>query len=243
MALLSVNLDQVAALREVRKLKEPDPAQAAVLAELAGADGISVQLRRDRRHIRDRDLYILREVVKSRLTVEMAPTDDNIEKALEIKPWMVTFVADQANSDIPVSGIDFDSAPIDFGDIAVRLKGVEAKVCFFVEPDVNAVRGAARAGAGAIMLNCIGFTEARTLEEAQEELDRIDAAAQAASKVNLLIHAGRGIGYRNILPLHELNLIDEFVIGHAIASRAMLCGFSQAVSEMLHLLRTKPLTE
>jgi len=103
MALLSVNLDQVAALREVRKLKEPDPAQAVVLAELAGADGIVVQLRQDRKYIRDRDLYVLREVVKTRLTVEMAPVDENIDKALEIRPWMVTLVADHTDSDTPVS--------------------------------------------------------------------------------------------------------------------------------------------
>jgi len=240
MALLSVNLDQVAALREVRRLNEPDPAQAAVLAELAGADGIAVQLRRDRKYIRDRDLYILREVVKTKLAIEMAPTDENIEKSLEVKPWMVTFVADHADSDTAVSGIDFDSAPIDFGDIAVRFKGVEVNVCFFVEPDIEAVKGAARAGAGAIMLNCGGFTEARTLEEAQEELDRIDRAAQAASKADLLIHASRGISYKNVLPLHELNLIHEFVVGHAITTRAVLCGLSQAVGDMIRIIKTEP---
>ena len=242
MALLSVSLDQVAALREVRRLKEPDPAQAVVLAELAGADGIVVQLRRDRKYIRDRDLYVLREVVKTRLTVEMAPTDENIEKALEIRPWMVTLVADHTDSDTPVSGIDFDNAAIDYGDIVVRLKGAGLNVCFFIEPEVLAVKGARRAGASTVVINCAGFTEARNFEDAQAELDRIDNSAQAAVKTGLSVHAGRSINYKNVLPLLELNLIREFVIGHAIASRAVLTGYTQAVSEMLRLFGTQQTT-
>jgi len=242
MALLSVNLDQVAALREVRKLKEPDPAQAAVLAELAGADGIVVQLRQDRKYIRDRDLYVLREVVKTRLTVEMAPVDENIDKALEIRPWMVTLVADHTDSDTPVSGIDFDNAPIDYGDIVVRLKGAGINVCFFIEPQVLAVKGARRAGASTVVINCAGFTEARNFEDAQEELDRIDNAAQAAVKTGLTVHAGRSIDYKNVVPLLELNLIREFIIGHSIASRAVLTGYTQAVSEMIRLVGTQQTT-
>jgi len=242
MALLSVNLDQVAALREVRKLKEPDPTQAVVLSELAGADGIAVQLRRDRKYIRDRDLYVLREVVKTRLTIEMAPVDENIDKALEIRPWMVTLVADHADSDTPVSGIDFDNAPIDYGDIVVRLKGAGVNVCFFIEPQVLAVKGARRAGASTVVMNCAGFTEARNFEDAQAELDRIDNAAQAAVKIGLSVHAGRSINYKNVIPLLELKLIQEFVIGHAIASRAILAGYGQAVSEMLRLVGTQQTT-
>ncbi len=237
MALLSVNLDQVAALRAVRKFKEPDPAQAAVLAELAGADGIAVQLRRDRKHIRDRDLYILREVVKSRLTVEMPPVDEMIDKVLEVKPWMVTFVADQPDTDTPPAGIDFNSAPIDFKEVVSRLRGVGVNVCFFVEPEVDAVKGAARAGAGAVLINCSMFTGARTLDEAQEGLDQVDRAAQTAVKSNLSVTAGRGVSYRNVQPLVELGTIDEFVVGHAIASHAFLVGYQQAVREFLRLIR------
>lgn len=238
MALLTVNLNQVAALREVRKLKEPDPAQAAVLAELAGADGIAVRLRRDRRFVRDRDLYILREVVKTKLTVEIPPTDDLIERVLEVKPSIVTFVADHADSDAPVSGIDFDSASIDFSVPAVRFKGVGIGVCFFIEPDPAAVKGAARAGAEAVLLNCGGFTLAQTVQDAQGELDRIDTTAQAAIKAGLAVYAGRGLNYQNIPALHELNLIDEFFVGHAIASRALLRGFDAAVADMCNLVKT-----
>ena len=236
MASLSVNLDQVAALREVRKRKEPDPAQAAVLAELAGADGIAIQLRRDRKYIRDRDLFILREVVKSRLILELPPTDEIIEKALEVKPWMVTFVADHADSDAPVSGIDFHNAPIDFSDTVERFRGVGVNVCFLIEPSSDAVKGAHKTGAAAVLIDCAEFTEARTLEQAQTGLDNIDHAAQLAVKHELSVHAGRGISYKNIFPLAELGVIDEFVVGFAIASRALLVGYERAVGEMLRLM-------
>jgi pyridoxine 5-phosphate synthase len=238
---LSVNLDLVAALRELRGLKEPDPAQAAVLAELAQADGIAIQFRRDRRHIRERDIYLLKGVVKTKLTIEMPPVEDYIKKALEIKPWLVTFVADHADSSTPVSTIDFDAAPVDFSDVANQFAGVGVNIAYFVEPEPDAVKGAARSGATAVLINCHGYTAARTLEEAQSELDRIDRAVQAAHKSDLVVNCGRGISYRNMRPLMELGLIDEFVVGHAICVRAMLVGFERAVREMMDIL-TLPIT-
>jgi len=237
MALLSVNLDHVAALREVRKRREPDPAQAAVLAEMAGADGIAIQLRRDRKYIRDRDLFILREVVKTRLTIEMPPTDEIIARVLEVKPAMVTLVADHADSDSLVSGIDFDGAAVDFSDIAGRFKAAGIGVCFFIEPEADAVKGVSRAGADAALVNCGGFTCAVTLDEAQQELDRIDRAAQAASKAGLAVYAGRGVNFKNVIALHELKLFDEYFVGHSIISRAVLKGMSAAVGEMLAVIR------
>jgi pyridoxine 5-phosphate synthase len=227
-------------LREVRKLREPDPAQAAVLAELAGADGIAIQLRRDRKYIRDRDLYILREVVKTRMTIEMPPTDDIIERALEVKPAMVTFVADHADSDTPVSGIDFHTAPVDFSNIATRFKGVGIAACFFVDPEVEQVKGAARSHADAVLINCGGFTLAHTLDEAQAELDRIDASAQAAAKAGLSVHGGRAINYKNVAALVELNLFDEFFVGHSIVTRAVLRGMNAAVGEMVSAIKSGP---
>lgn len=237
MALLTVNLDQVAALREVRKRREPDPSQAAVLAEMAGADGIAIQVRRDRKYVRDRDLYILREVVKNRLTIELPPAEEMIARALEVKPAMVTLVVDHADSDSPVSGINFQAAPVDFGDLTLRFRGAGIGVCFFVEPDAESMKGAARAGADAVLINCGGFTYAVTLEDAQRELDRIDSAAQAASKAGLTVYAGRGINSKNVLALHELGLFDEFFVGHSIVARAVLKGMEAAVTEMLALVR------
>ncbi len=237
MSLLTINLDIVAALREVRHLNEPDPAQAAVLAELAGADGISVQLRRDRKYVRDRDLYILKGVVKTKLIVEMPPVDDIIERAMEVKPWMVTLVADHADADTPVSTIDFGTAPIDFGDLTNRFKGVGVGVCYFVEPESDQVKGAIKSGAAAVMLDCSGYTGARSVEEAQTELDRLDRIGRAASKAGLTVFFGRGLNYTNIRPLTELGYVDEFVIGHSVSSRAVLVGFERAVREMAALVR------
>ncbi len=236
MPLLSVNLDLVAIARELGHHVEPDPAQAAVLAELAGADGITIQLRRDRRFVRHRDLYLLKGVVKTKLTLEMPPTEDIIERALEVRPWMVTFVADHADSNSPVSTIDFASTPVDFGDLTARFDGVGVNICFFVEPEAEQIKGATKAGATAVLINCEGYTKAQTIEDAQEELDRIDRAVQAASKAGLSIHCGRGIHYKNIPPLVELGYVDEFVIGRAICGRAMLIGLERAVREMLELV-------
>ena len=237
MALLTVNLDGVAALREYRGRRQPDPAQAAVLAELAGADGIAIQLRRDRRPVRDRDLYVLREVVKTKLIIEIPPTEELIERTLDVKPAMVTFVADHPDTTSPPSGIDFNAAPVDFSDISARFKGVGVGVCFLIEPMPEAVKGALKSGADAVLINCGGFTEAHTLDEAQSELDRIDATAQAASKSSLTVMGGRGINSKNVVALHELGLIDEFVVGHSFAARAMLLGIEAAVQELLAILR------
>ncbi len=237
MPLFSVLIDAVAAMRELKRTFEPDPAQAAVLAELGGCDGIVVQLRRDRKYIRDRDLYMLKGVVKTKLTVEMPPIDDIINRMLEVKPWMVTLVADHADSDSPVSTIDFTAAPVDFRDVTARFLAVGVNVCFFVEPEPEQIKSAAKAGASAVLINCSGFTGALTLDDAQTELDRIDRAVQAASKNDLEIHCGRGIHYKNIIPLLELGHVDEFIIGHAICSRALLIGMERSVRDMAELLR------
>lgn len=237
MSALTVNIDLVAILRSVRRLQEPDPAQAAVLAELAGADGISVQLRRDRKYIRDRDLFILKNVVKTKLVVELPPADELIDLAVEIKPWMVVLVADHADSDSPVSAIDFDNGAVDFGDITDRFKGVGVNVGFFVEPESDDIKGAAKAGATGVLVNCSGYTDARTIEDAQGELDRIERAIGFASKQGLAVYGGRGISYKNIQPLLDLGYFDELIVGHAIGSRAMLVGYERAVSEMMAVTR------
>ena len=237
MAQLSVNLDLVAAMREVRRLGEPDPCQAAVLAELAGADGIAVQMQRHRRHVRDRDLYLLKGIVKTKLAVEIPPVDDVIEKILEVKPYLVTFVADHADTDAAVSPIDFNAAAVDFGSLAAKFSAVGVSVAFFIEPDPEQIRGASKSGASAVLINCSRYAGARTLNEAQSELDRIDRAVRAAAKSDLGVHCGRGVNYKNIRPLLELGVVDEFFVGYAICARALLVGFDRAVREMLALVQ------
>ena len=140
MSSLTVNLDLVAVLRAVRRLGEPDPAQAAVLAELSGVDGVAVQIRRDKKYIRERDLYLLKGVVKTKLTFEMPPTEDAVARALEIKPWMVIMAADHADSDSPISPIELANSDVDFSNQINQLNGVGVNAGFFIEPDVNEVK-------------------------------------------------------------------------------------------------------
>lgn len=236
MSSLTINVDTVAALRNLRGLAEPDPVQAAVLAELAGADGIAIQLSSKRQFVRDRDLYLLKGVVKTRLTIEMPPTEEFVAKALEVKPWMVTFVSDQPGGDDGLLPVDLTNTEIDFRELTDRLTAVGVLVGFFVDAQTDQVKPAARFGGATILLNCSGYTNARTLEDAQQELDRIDATAAAATKAGLAVNCGRGLTLRNISPIVELGLADEFVIGYAIAARALLVGYERAVTEMLRLI-------
>ena len=239
MAFLSVNLDSVAALREIKKVGEPEPCQAAVLAELGGTDGISVQFQRNRKNVRERDLYLLKGIVKTRLTIEMPPVDELVDKACEIKPYMITFVAEQVNIDLSAETIDFAGVALDFRSMTSHLSGLGIAAGFFVEPDTEAIKGASKAGASAVTINAAHYADARTIGDAQKELDRIDSAAQTAAKAELTVMCGRGLNYKNIGPLAEISAIDEFVIGNAVCARAMLIGFERAVKEMIAAIAAK----
>ncbi len=237
MALLSVQLDLAAAAREAARLGEPDPSQVAVLAELAGADGVSVTMRQDRRYLSTRDLYLLKGIVKTKLMVEIPPVDEIVTVTAELKPWMVMLVADRTGDGGRSGAVDFGTAPVDFSDLTARFDGVGVSVGFFIEPDQDQIKGAAKAGASAVLINCRQYTEARTVEEAQAALDGIDRALQSASKSGLATYCGCGITYKNVGPLAELGAVDEFVIGRAICGRAMLVGVERAVREMVELVR------
>ncbi len=236
MSLLSVNIDLVATVREMRGLSEPDPAQAAMLAELAGADGITVQLRRNGRIIRDRDLYLLKGLVKSELTIELPPVDDVISKVLDIKPSMAIFFADHMQTNAAASTIDLSGADVDYSDLAARVSAVGTKVGFFIDPEPDAAKKAAKMGAQAVLISCAAYADAPTLEQAQAELDRIDRAIAAAAKAGLAVHCGRGLTLRNIAPLAELEAIEQFAIGYGLCSRSLLLGFERTVKEYLHVL-------
>ncbi|MCK4462569.1 MAG: pyridoxine 5'-phosphate synthase, partial [candidate division Zixibacteria bacterium] len=195
MSSLTVNVDTVAALRALRGYAEPDPVQAAVLAELAGADGVAIQLLHKHQVVRDRDLYLLKGVVKTRLTFEMPPLEDFINKALEVKPWMVTFASDQLGGDKAVLPVDLSSTEVDFRGLTDRLTAVGVLVGFFIEPEVEQVKQAARNGGSSVLINCSGYANARILDDAQRELDRIDSAGTAAVKAGLAVNCGRGLTY------------------------------------------------
>ncbi len=236
MASLTINVDTVAAVRSLRGYAEPDPVQVAVLVEMAGADGVAIQLSPRRQFVRDRDLYLLKGVVKTRLTIEMPAVEEYIEKALEVKPWMVTLVSSEVGGDDAVLPLDLLNADVDLKDIVDRLSAVGVMVGVFVDPLADRIKQAAKLGVSTVLLNCAGYSNARTIDDAQQELDNIDAAVEVAAKAGLTINCGRGLTYRNLSPLIEMNVIDEFVIGYSVAARAMLVGYERAVTEMLRLV-------
>lgn len=236
---LSVNVDTVALVRDVRGATEPDPVHAVVIAELAGVDGVAMQLRPGFRAARERDLHMLKGIVKSRLNLEISPTDELIKKSQETKPDLVTFFADHATDPNTVSTIGFESSDIDYKDLVGRLQGLGINVGFFIEPDTEAVKKVSRAGASAVLISCTAYSNSPTITQLQHELDRIERAAAAAVKADLMVQAGRGVTYRNVGPLVDLGLIDEFVVGYAIAARSLMVGFEKAVRDMLALVRVE----
>lgn len=240
MSFLTINLDPIAKLRTICRQTEPDLVQAAVLAELAGADGVSVSLRRDRRHVGERDLYLLREIVKGRLTIISPPVDDLARIVAEIKPHQVTLVADQADKDAQLVGIDFASGDIDFSDLVRQLQGSGTDVVFYIDPQSDSIKGASRAGADGVLIDCDRYGRAKASSDAQEGLDMIDRTAQSVGKTKLHLAAGHTINYRNVGPLTEIGLFDEFVVGSALAGRASLVGLDAAVREFKKLIQTVP---
>jgi pyridoxine 5-phosphate synthase len=240
MSLVTIKVDCVAALREIKRLKEPDPAQAAVIVELAGADGVGCHLREDRRHIRDRDVYLLKEMVKTRLTLQIAPAEDLIERALEVKPWMVTLMPSSVEDVIVHTGIDLDANRDLFAETAATLKASGINVCYFIEPEIEAVKNAARAKVDAIELNTFRYIGAETIEAAEAELDKIEQMAQLATKLDLMVNCGNGLNYKNIRPLVDLGIIEEFTVGYSVICRATMVGLDRAVREIVDIVHMPP---
>jgi pyridoxine 5-phosphate synthase len=240
MPLLSIKVDYVANFRELKRLREPDPAQAAVIAEIAGADGVSCQLREDRRAIRDRDVYILKEMAKTKLTLQIEPVEDLIERALEVKPWMATLMPFTDEATIATKGIDFENNRDLYAETAMTLKNGGINVCYFIEPEIDAVKNAARAKVDAVELNAYRYVSAETLENAEAELDRLEQLSQLASKLDMSVNCGNGLNYKNIRPILDLGTIGEFTIGYSIISRAMMVGLERAVKEMVDIVHTPP---
>lgn len=237
MPYLSVKLDHVAVLRQARKLRAPDPSHAAVAAELAGADGIAVHLRRDRRHIRERDLYILKQIVRTRLTVEVAPVEEFVTLLLDARPYMVVFVPEADRELTTQAGLNLADDFAALETMSHRLKEVGVKTAFHIEPDTEVIKHAARLGADAVKLHTGMYVDARTEAEGLAELERLERAGKAAAKANLLVLAGQGLDYHNLSPVARLGVIDEFIIGQSIVAQAVLVGMHEAVARMLACIR------
>ena len=234
---LAVNIDHVATVRQARRAKEPDPVTAAAIAELAGAEGITVHLRSDRRHIQDRDVEILRQTVRTRLNVEMAATREMVRVALSVKPDQVTLVPERREELTTEGGLDVLLHAGNVEKVLRELEDARIAVSIFVDPDLDQIRGCARLGVRRIEINTGRYAEAWDSQTWSEPLDRIRTAAKGAKKVGLTVFAGHGLDYRNIGPIAEIEEIEELNIGHAIMARAILTGLDSAVREMVALMR------
>jgi len=234
---LGVNVDHIATLRQARGIDEPDPVAAAMLAELAGAHGITVHLREDRRHIQDRDVELLRKTIKTRLNLEMALTDEMVSIALKLLPDSVTLVPEGRHELTTEGGLDVLMLRQTLKQKISLMQQAGIVVSLFIEPDLEQIKASHRAGADCIEIHTGAYCEMRQAKERDEQLRRIELAISAARKLGLGVNAGHGLNYRNIQPVVALKGIDEFNIGHSIVGRAALVGMERAVSEMLALLQ------
>lgn len=236
MALLGVNIDHVATIRQARRASEPDPVQAAVLAELGGADAITVHLREDRRHIQDRDVRILRETVRLRLNLEMAVSDEITRIALQTLPEQATLVPERREEVTTEGGLDVITHAQRIKQCADQLTGAGILVSLFIDPDIEQVRKTRELNVPAVELHTGAYAEARTPQARLAELDRLREAGLYAVSQGLILNMGHGLTYDNVRPVARLHGVHELNIGHSIVSRAVLVGLERAVREMKHLV-------
>jgi pyridoxine 5-phosphate synthase len=234
---LGVNIDHVATVRQARQDVEPDPIAAAVLCELAGAHGITVHLRGDRRHIQDRDLHLLRKTVKTKLNLEMAATDEMIGIALDVKPDQVTLVPEKRQELTTEGGLDVAANVGELTDAVARLNEGEIPVSMFVEADSDQIAASEKIGAAAVELHTGAYANAGKETEQTAELERLIQGGRQAVALGLRVHAGHGLTYNNIIPIKQIPKLHEVNIGHNIVARAVLVGLDLAVREMLALLK------
>jgi pyridoxine 5-phosphate synthase len=236
MAQLAVNVDHVATLREARGVNYPDPVGAAVAAETAGADGIVVHLREDRRHIKERDVRLLKKIVQSKLILEMASTNEMLGIALDIKPDTVTLVPEKREELTTEGGLDLITHQDHIRQAVTTLKNAGIAVCIFIDPDLDQIKIAHKIDADMIEIHTGAFCDAVTKLQKQKEFLRIVDAAKIGTKLKLEVNAGHGIDYNTIKAFKGLTEISEFSIGHSIVSRAVLTGMEQAVRDMKQLI-------
>ncbi|MFH1102850.1 MAG: pyridoxine 5'-phosphate synthase [Pseudomonadota bacterium] len=237
MAGLAVNVDHVATLRQARKVRYPDPVAAAVIVELAGADGVVVHLREDRRHIRDRDVRMIRDVVQTKMILEMASTDEMVSIALDTKPDLVTLVPEKRRELTTEGGLDLIECADAVSNTVATLKKGGIPVSIFIDPVPRQIELARQIGADIVEIHTGKFCEAETPKDKGEAFLKIVSAARHAHGLKLGVNAGHGLGYQTIMYFKGVCEIDEFSIGHSIISRAVLVGLERAVKEMLALIR------
>lgn len=234
---LGVNIDHVATVRQARGVKYPDPVTAALIVELAGADGIVCHLREDRRHIQDRDLRLLREVIQTKLNLEMAPTKEMVRIALSTKPDVVTLVPEKREELTTEGGLDVVKNFNSLKKIINQLKRGGILVSIFIDPKRDQIKASEDLGADAIEIHTGRYADAQNKKQQDDELKKILDAVGEASKTDLKIAAGHGLNYTNVRRIAEIKEIEELNIGHSIIARAVLVGLERAVREMIALIR------
>lgn len=237
---LGVNIDHIATIREARKVREPDPIAAAVLAELAGCHGITAHLREDRRHIQDRDIRLLRGIVSTRLNMEMAPTAEMIQFAIDVLPDMVTLVPENRAEVTTEGGLNVAAKTEELSRALATLKNNDVLVSVFIDPETDQVKAAKKIGADFVEFHTGKYANAfdsGNSSEVAKELSALQDMTLLANKYGLRVNAGHGLNYRNVGRIASIPGIEELNIGHSIIGRASLVGLSSAVREMLEAIR------
>jgi pyridoxine 5-phosphate synthase len=233
---LSVNIDHIATIREARKTNEPDPIEAAVLAELAGADGITIHLRGDRRHIKERDVHLLRQFIKTKLNLEMAATQEMIDIAIKEKVNICTLVPEKPEEVTTTGGLDV-VANYDAVDHAIKnIQQAGIILSIFVDPVQEQIEECNKLDADCIEINTGKYADAQSEKQALEELEKIKTAAELGAQLGIKVVAGHGLTYRNVKAISDIPEIQELNIGHSIIARAALVGLEKAVQEMKKIM-------
>lgn len=235
--LLGVNIDHIATLRNARGTSYPDPIQAAFIAEQAGADGITVHLREDRRHITDRDVRLLRQTLDTRMNLEMAVNEEMVAIACEIQPHFCCLVPENRQEITTEGGLDVAGQRKKIADVCQRLAEAGIQVSLFIDADLGQIKAAAEAGAPWIEIHTGCYADATTDTQQQKELERIIAAATYAESLGLKVNGGHGLTYHNVQAIARIPQMRELNIGHAIIARAVMSGLHDAVSEMKRLIQ------
>lgn len=234
---LFVNVDHVATIREARKTIEPSPLKAALLAEKAGAQGITIHLREDRRHIQDDDLRIIREGISTPLNLEMAPTEEMVKLALEIQPYQVSLVPEKRQEITTEGGLDVCSHEETLSGIGKRMHEAGILFSLFIDPDAKQVDSSKRVMADSIEINTGKYTELVSVKKIKAELERIHKSAERAAEKGLKVFAGHGLNYENVKDIAAIPEIEELNIGHFIVGQAVYGGMENAVIEMIRSIK------
>ncbi len=237
MTQLAINVDHIATIRQARGITEPDPVAGAAICELAGAAGIVVHLREDRRHIQDRDVFLLRDTVKTKLNLEMGANKEIIKIALEVKPDLVTLVPEKREELTTEGGLDTLSQQKKIAKVIEKMTAKSIPVSIFSDPDAKQLKAAKRVGASFVELHTGRYCDAVTESERENEFNLLVEAAEEASNLGLRVCAGHGLDYQNTAPIAALHTIEELSIGHAIMARAIFSGLEMAVRDMLAIVK------